>query len=64
MKFNITIELDEEKLFSCYEDIGIPVKNIEECLINELKLMGDRDGESEYDLKILSVHTLKEEIKN
>jgi len=47
MKFNLLVDLDEIKLLKIYEKIGIPVKSVEECLINEILLDG-----REFDLKI------------
>lgn len=56
MKFNLIIEVDEKKLVSLYEDLGISVKNVEECVINEIGV-----NERDFGMKVLFIHSIVED---
>jgi hypothetical protein len=56
MKFNLIVEVDEKRLFSLYQKLGIPVKNIEECVINEIGV-----NERDFGMKVVAIHTIVED---
>ena len=58
MKFNLIVEVDEKKLMALYQKIGIPVKNIEECMINEVGVNG-----KEFDMKVTAIHAVVEDLQ-